>query len=393
MTFPSLFRVLAMAALLAGAAGCGRNGASAPPQMPPPEVSVVTLQAQPVVLTRELAGRTSPFLVAEVRPQVTGIIRQRLFTEGGQVKRGQALYQLDDATYRAAFASAEAAVARASATLNFARLNARRTGELTKVDAVSRQDNENAIAAREQAEAELKGAQAALQNARILLGYAKITAPIAGRIGKSTVTRGALVTANQPAALATVRQFDPIYVDVTQSASELLQLRREVEAGRLSSVEGVPVTILLDNGTPYAHPGRLTFADLNVDPTTGSFLLRIQVPNPDELLLPGMYVRAVLSVGQRSDAILVPQQAITRDPKGDASAMVVKADGTAEARTVQANRTIGDQWLIDSGLAAGDRVIFEGLQKVQPGMPVRAIEQPAAQSPAPTADGAQAAPH
>lgn len=393
MTFPFVFRVLAMAALLAGAAGCGRNGASAPPQMPPPEVSVVTLQAQPVVLTRELAGRTSPFLVAEVRPQVTGIIRQRLFTEGGQVKRGQALYQLDDATYRAALASAEAGVARARATLNFAQLNARRTGELAKVNAVSRQDNENAIAAREQAEAELKGAQAALQNARILLDYAKITAPIAGRIGRSTVTRGALVTANQPAALATVRQFDPIYVDVTQSASELLKLRREVEAGRMSSVEDVPVTILLDDGTPYAHSGRLTFADLNVDPATGSFLLRIQVPNPDELLLPGMYVRAVLSVGERSDAILVPQQAITRDPKGDATAMVVKADSMAEARTVQANRTIGDQWLVDSGLAVGDRVISEGLQKVRPGMPVRAIEQPAAQPSAATAGGAPTAPH
>lgn len=365
--------------------GCGDEGASsaqAPDQMPPQQVTVATLQSQPVVLTRELPGRTNPFLVAEVRPQATGIVRERLFTEGGQVDRGQPLYQLEDATYRAAVQSAEAAVARARATLESARLNARRTSELARVNAVSKQDNENAIAALRQGEADLKSSEAALQNARIALGYARINAPIAGRIGKSAVTAGALVTANQATPLATVQQFDPMYVDVTQSASELLQLRREVQAGTLSTPENVPVTILLEDGTPYPHPGRLTFADLSVDPGTGSVLLRVQVPNPDEWLLPGMYVRAIVSVGERPNAILAPQQAIRRDAKGDASAMVVGPDGKVEVRPVRTSRTIGDQWLVDEGLAAGDRVIVEGLQKVQPGAPVQATErQPPPQGP------------
>lgn len=359
-------------------AGCGdRNGAQpqAPAQMPPPQVTVVTLQPEPVVLTRELPGRTSPFLIAEVRPQVGGILRQRLFTEGSHVKRGQPLYQIEDATYRADVASRQAALARARATLESTRLNARRTSELAKVNAVAKQDEENAIAALRQAEADLKSAEAALQNARITLGYARINAPIAGRVGKSAFTVGALVTANQATPLATVQQFDPMYVDLTQSASELLQLRREIEAGKLGTTENVPVTILLEDGTPYAHPGKLTFADLSVDPGTGSFLLRVQVPNPEELLLPGMYVRAIIGVGRRDNAILAPQQAILRDPKGNASAMVVGADGKVEARAVQTSRTVGDRWLVDSGLAAGDRVIVEGLQKVRPGAPVQASER------------------
>ncbi|MDT3678607.1 MAG: efflux RND transporter periplasmic adaptor subunit [Burkholderiaceae bacterium] len=361
-------------------AGCGQDkggSAPAPAQMPPAQVTVVTLKPESVVLTRELPGRTNPFLVAEVRPQVTGIVRERLFTEGGRVRRGQALYQLEDATYRAAVQSAQAAVARANATLESARLNARRTGELAKVNAVSRQDNENAIAALRQGEADLKSAQAALENARIMLGYARINAPIGGRIGKSAVTAGALVTANQAAPLATVQQFDPMYVDVTQSASELLQLRREVQAGTVSAADDLPVTVLLEDGTRYSHPGKLTFADLSVDPSTGSFLLRVQVPNPDDWLLPGMYVRAIVSVGERQNAILAPQQAIVRDAKGNASAMVVTADNKVEARAVQASRTVGDRWLIDSGLAAGDRVVVEGLQKIRPGAPVQATERPA----------------
>ncbi len=371
------FRVLALSSLLlAGACGGDDGATQAPASPPPPEVTVVTLQPRPVMLTRELPGRTSPFLVAEVRPQVTGIVRERLFTEGSHVDRGQPLYQLEDATYRAEVASREAAVARAKATLESARLNARRTSQLAKVNAVSKQDNENAIAALRQAEADLQSAQAALQNAKITLGYARIHSPIAGRIGKSSVTVGALVTANQATALATVQQFDPMYVDVTQSANELLQLRRELEAGTLSRTENVPVTILLQDGTVYPHPGEFTFADLSVDPGTGSFLLRVEVPNPDQLLLPGMYVRAILSVGERPAAILAPQQAITRDPKGIANAMVVGADGKVESRAVQTSRTIGDQWLIDSGLAAGERVIVAGLQRVQPGLVVQATEQP-----------------
>jgi len=365
--------------------GCGQDNdgsTQATAQMPPAQVTVVTLKTESVVLTRELPGRTNPFLVAEVRPQVTGIVRERLFTEGSHVKRGQALYQLEDATYRAAVQSAQAAVARANATLESARLNARRASELAKVDAVSRQDNENAIAALRQAEADLKSTQAALENARITLGYARINAPIGGRIGKSAVTAGALVTANQAAPLATVQQFDPMYVDVTQSATELLQLRREVRAGTLKAARDLPVTIVLEDGTHYAHPGKLTFADLSVDPGTGSFLLRVQVPNPDEWLLPGMYVRAIVSVGERQNAILAPQQAIVRDAKGNASAMVVTPEGKVEPRPVQASRTVGDRWLIDSGLSAGDRVVVEGLQKIRPGAPVQATEKPATGKPA-----------
>ncbi|MCD6679814.1 MAG: efflux RND transporter periplasmic adaptor subunit [Burkholderiaceae bacterium] len=368
-------------------AGCGQDNADSaqapgPGQMPPAQVTVVTMKPESVVLTRELPGRTNPFLVAEVRPQVTGIVRERLFTQGSHVKRGQALYQLEDATYRAAVQSAQAAVARAKATLESARLNAHRTAELAKVNAISRQDNENAIAALRQSEADLKAAEAALENARITLGHARINAPIGGRIGKSAVTAGALVTANQATPLATVQQFDPIYVDVTQSATELLQLRREVRAGTLNAAEDLPVTILLEDGTRYSHPGKLTFADLSVDPSTGSFLLRIQVPNPDEWLLPGMYVRAIVSVGERQNAILAPQQAIVRDAKGNASAMVVTADNKVEARAVQASRTIGDRWLIDSGLAPGDRVVVEGLQKIRPGAVVQPTEKPATEKPA-----------
>lgn len=377
-------------------AGCGERNASqaqVPAQMPPPQVTVVTLHPESVVLTRELPGRTNPFLVAEVRPQVGGIVRARLFVEGGRVKRGQPLYQLEDGTYRADLASREASVGRAKATLESARMNARRTSELARVNAVSRQDDENAIAALRQAEADLKAAEAAVQAARITLGYARIDSPIAGRIGKSAVTVGALVTANQATPLATVQQFDPMYVDLTQSASELLRLRREIEAGTLSSIENVPVTILLEDGSRYPHPGKLTFADLSVDPGTGSFLLRVQVPNPEEMLLPGMYVRAIIGVGERANAILAPQQAIARDPKGNASAMVVGADGKVEARPVQTSRTVGDRWLVDSGLSAGDRVIVEGLQKVRPGAPVQASEQaPPSAKPAGGAGAAGAAP-
>ncbi len=374
--------LLSLSALLV--AGCGQDDGDSPQagaQMPPAQVTVVTLKPESVVLTRELPGRTNSFLVAEVRPQVTGIVRERLFTQGSHVKRGQALYQLDDAVYRAAVQSAQAAVARANATLESARLNARRTNQLAKVNAVSRQDNENAIAALRQAEADLKSAQAALENARITLGYARINAPIAGRIGKSSVTAGALVTANQASPLATVQQFDPMYVDVTQSATELLQLRREVRAGTLDSADDLPVEIVLEDGTHYAHPGRLTFADLSVDPGTGSFLLRVQVPNPDEWLLPGMYVRAIVSVGERQNAILAPQQAIVRDAKGNASAMVVTPENKVEVRAVQASRTIGDRWLVDSGLSAGDRVVVEGLQKIRPGAPVQATEKAATGQP------------
>ncbi|MGB6054584.1 MAG: efflux RND transporter periplasmic adaptor subunit, partial [Burkholderiaceae bacterium] len=254
------------------------------------------------------------------------------------------------------------------------RLNAKRTAELAKIDAVSRQDNENATAALAQAEADVKAAQAALQRSSIVLDYARITAPISGRIGKSSVTQGALVTANQAAALATVQQLDPMYIDLTQSSSELLQLRQELAAGTLTATRDVPVQILLEDGRRYPHDGKLAFSDVTVDPTTGSYSLRVTVPNPEQALLPGMYVRALLGSGQRDNALLVPQQGITRDPKGNATAMVVGKDNKVEPRAVQTSRTIGDKWLIDGGLVAGDRVIVAGLQKIGPGMPVQAVE-------------------
>jgi membrane fusion protein (multidrug efflux system) len=377
MFIPSPFLCRSLAVAVLGSlvlAACERPATAPAAGMPPAQVTVVTLKTQPVTLTRELPGRANASLVAEVRPQVNGIVKRRLFTEGGMVKPGQSLYQLDDATYQADLASAKAALARAQATLNTARLNAKRTAELVKIDAVSRQDNENATAALLQAEADVKAAQAAVQRNSIVLDYARISAPIGGRIGKSSVTQGALVTANQPTALATVQQVDPIHVDLTQSASELLQLRKELAAGTLTATRDVPVTILMEDGSRYPHPGKLAFADLSVDPATGSYTLRVTVPNPDQMLLPGMYLRAVVSSGKRADGVLVPQRGVTRDPKGNATAMVVNKDGKVESRQIKVSQTIGDQWLVESGLAAGDRVIVEGLQKIGPGMPVQASE-------------------
>jgi membrane fusion protein (multidrug efflux system) len=349
-----------------------------PPQQGAPAVTVVTLEPEPVELTRELPGRTNAWLMAEVRPQVTGIVKERLFTEGSLVEAGQPLYQLDDASYRADYNSARASLARAEATLEVARLNADRAAELIKTNTVSRQEYENTIAALRQAEADIGVARAAVASSRVELDYARITSPIAGRIGKSTVTQGALVTADQAQPLATVQQLDPIYVDLTQSSTELLQLRKAVAGGNVRGTESAPVTILLEDGTRYEHEGELSFTDVSVDRSTGSFSLRVIVPNPDHLLLPGMYVRAVLSNAVLEDGILVPQQGIARDAKGNASAMVVAADGTVEQRSVEVIRTIGDKWLVNSGLDAGDRVIVEGLQKVQPGMPVEANEAAAA---------------
>ena len=372
------WRPLALAAAVALLlAACG--GDAEQMQMPAPEVTVVTLQSQPVPLTRELAGRTVPFVVAEVRPQATGIVKQRLFEEGGKVAAGQVLYQLDDATYRAARDAAAANLARARASAESARLAAERSTELVAAKLVSQQDHERTIAAAAEAAADVAAYQAALQSAEVNLGYTRITSPIAGRAGKSAVTQGALVTANQEQALVTVQQLDPMYIDLAQSASELLQLRKDIEAGKLEQ-DGVGATLLLEDGSAYAHAGVLEFADVTVDPGTGSYALRVRVPNPDGLLLPGMYVRAVVELGVRPDGVLAPQQGITRDPKGNATAMVVGADGKVEARVVQASRTVGDQWLVDEGLQAGDRVIIEGLQKVRPGGEARAVE--AGQAPA-----------
>lgn len=376
MRIPSRAAIRGLAGLLVvvGAlSACGPDPGARPGDAAVP-VTVVTLQPQAVTLTRELTGRASPFLVAEVRPQVDGIVARRLFTEGGVVKAGEPLYQLDDAKYRADYESATASLAKARATLATAELAARRSAELVKIDAVSRQDDENATAALQQAQAEVLAAQAAADRARVVLGYARITSPIPGRIGKSNVTQGALVTANQSTPLATVQQIDPMYVDLTQSSAEFLELRRALARGTLQGPRDLPVKIELEDGTAYPEEGRLEFSDVTVDPATGSFGLRVVVPNPDQLLLPGMYVRAVLGEGTRPDALLVPQQGVTRDPTGRSTALVVGAEGKVEQRGIRVSRALGDRWLVEDGLAAGDRVIVEGLQKVQTGARVTATE-------------------
>jgi membrane fusion protein, multidrug efflux system len=366
---------------LTAVAACGQQE-GAPQGRGAVPVTVVTLATAPVVLHRELPGRTTPYLVAEVRPQVNGIVKQRLYTEGSAVKAGQPLYQLDDATYQADLASARAALARAEATLNTARLNSRRSADLFAINAVSKQEDENAAAALKQGEADVAAAAAAVRSAEVILGYARITAPIGGRIGKSSVTQGALVTANQDEPLATVQQLDPIYVDLTQSSAEWLSLRRELAAGRLEGTQDMPVAIVLEDGTPYAQPGKLAFSEVSVDPTTGSFALRVVVPNPEHILLPGMYVRAIVGTGTRQAGLLVPQQGIARDPKGHTTAMIVGQDGMVEVRPVRVSQAIGDKWLVEEGLAAGDKVIVEGLQKVQPGAPVQPTEAGATPPPA-----------
>ena len=361
--------VVSILAACSGDKGAPKQQAAAPP---PPEVGVVALSSDTVTLTRELQGRANPYLIAEVRPQVTGIVEKRAFTEGSRVKQGQLLYKLDDATLSADVVAAKAQLAKAEATAVAARLNAQRTAELAKIEAVSRQDNENAVAALRQAEADVAAAKATVARAEVLLGHASIKSPIAGRIGKSSVTQGALVTQNQAEPLARVQQLDPMYVDLTQSSAELLQLRRELQAGKAQPAD-TPVRIVLEDGTPYEHPGKLAFSDVTVDQATGNFQLRVIVPNPKNVLLPGVYVRALLGNAVRQNAVLVPQRAVARDPKGNATAMVLGPDDKVAARPVKVSRAIGDQWLVDEGLAAGERVIVEGLQKVKPGMVAKGV--------------------
>jgi membrane fusion protein (multidrug efflux system) len=380
---------VALVPLLLAACGGGKPPGGFPPGGPV-AVTVVTLKPAHVTLTRELPGRTSAFLVAEVRPQANGIIKERLFTEGAVVKQGQPLYQLDDAVYKAQYDSSLASLARAQAVAVSARLTAQRSADLAKVDAVSAQENETAVAALGQAEADVASARAAVETARVNLGYTRIVAPITGRIGKSSVTAGALAVANQDAAFATIQQLDPVYVEFSQSSSEWLRLQQDIEAGRLqAAAAGTRVAILLEDGTRYARDGRLLFTDVTVDPTTGSFILRAIVPNPAGRLLPGMYVRAVLDEGDLADGLLVPQQGITRDPKGEATALIVDANDKVEERPVVVSRTIGDAWLVERGLKAGDRVIIEGVQKVKRGARVAPAERGSAPG---AATGASAPP-
>jgi membrane fusion protein (multidrug efflux system) len=340
-----------------------------------PEVAVVAIQPQRVELTTELPGRTSPYRIAEIRPQVSGIVQKRLFQEGADVKAGQLLYQIDSAPFQVAHESARASLAKAQANLPSLKLKAERYKELLAEDAVSRQDYDDAAASVEQSRAEVEYWKAAVEAARINLGYTRVAAPISGRIGRSSITDGALVTAYQPAALAVIQQLDPIYVDVTQSSAELLRLRRNLESGRLSAdgETSRKVRLLLEDGTLYPQEGTLQFRDVTVDPTTGSFTLRIVVPNQRNLLLPGMFLRAVVQEGVMEQAILAPQQGIIRTPKGEPVAWVVDESGKVQQRPLTLNRTIGNAWLVSSGLSAGDRVIVEGMLNVRPGMVVKAV--------------------
>lgn len=366
----ALIGLLAVSSLLTA---CGEEAAV--PSRMTPQVTIVTLKSEPITLTRELPGRTSPFKVAEVRPQVNGIVKQQLFREGGRVEANQPLYQLDDAIYQADVDNARAILQRANAVMHIARLKADRSEELVSDGAVSKQENDSAEADLQAARADVAAAKAGLHRAEIQLAYARITSPITGRIGKSAVTQGALVTANQAAALATVQQLDPIYVDVTQSAAELVSLRRALEAGTLGDATHLPVRIFLEDGSEFEYKGRLEFAEASVDPSTGSVLLRVVVPNPDHMLLPGMYVRAIAGSGVLEKAILVPQEGIARDPNGTTSAMVVTEENIVAQRTVRVSRTIGNLWLVEEGLHTGDRVIVAGLQKIRPGAPVQASER------------------
>ena len=353
--------------------GCGQQTKGT--QTITPEVAVVTMQQEQVVITTELPGRTSASLVAEVRPQVNGIIQKRLFTEGSNVNAGQVLYQIDPAPYQAALDNARAGLSRSEANLSAIRLKAERLKELLVDKAVSQQDYDDAAAALKQTQADIQYWQATVETARINLKYTLITAPITGRIGRSNVTQGALVAAQQPTALATIQLLDPMYVDVPQSTAELQRLRYQMKEGHLdqNGENQKKVQLILESGTVYPLAGTLQFQDVTVDPTTGSVILRASFPNPNGILLPGMFVRAVLIEGVNEHAILVPQQAVTRNPSGNPFTLIVDAEGKVQQRMLTLDRAMGDKWLISSGLVSGDRVIVEGMQKVQPGASVKVV--------------------
>jgi len=376
---------------LLGMVGASLGCRSKPAPRPIPEVAVQTVLPERAVLTTELPGRTSAFLIAEIRPQVNGLILQRLFQEGSNVQAGSTLFQIDPAPYQAALDQANAALAVAESGLPSIHSRAERLKSLVKIHAVGEQDAEEAEAAYQKAIASVAAAKAAADAARINLTNTPIKAPISGRTGMSSVTVGALVTAYQPMALVTVQQLDPIYVDVTQSSSDLLKLRRSLEGGKLKSghESARKAKLLLEDGTPYPLEGKLQFRDVTVDPSTGAVTLRLVFPNPKHVLLPGMFVRATLEDGVDDQALLVMQQGVTRDTKGNAVALVLDKSDKVEQRILVVDRAIGDKWLVTGGLAAGDRVIVEGLQKIRPGLTVKAVPYaPQAQGGAP-AVGAQ----
>lgn len=366
---------------------CSDHSKAAQAPQPVPLVVVQTLEVKDVPLQTELPGRTSAFQVAEVRPQVGGIILARKFQEGGLVKAGEPLYQIDPARYRAQLESAKAMLAKAQATVASTQARNARFNELVEIDAVSKQERDDAKAAMLQAQAELAAAKAAVETAQINLDYTQVKSPISGRIGRSTATTGALVAAGQAEALATVLTLDPIYVDLTQSSLELLKLKQDMEAGTLKKGQSSqPVKLIMENGKPYPLEGKLQFSEVNVDPTTGSVTLRAVFPNPEGLLLPGMYVNAVLTQGTRPNAILVPQKSVTRNGKGEAVAMVLNKDNVVEMRVLKTDYTLGPDWVISSGVQAGERVIVEGVQKVKPGAKAEvSAAEPKAQQSSPSA--------
>lgn len=370
---PSLvvaFGILLISLVLSG---CGKSGGA--PQGGAPEVAVVVMQYERVPIITELPGRTSAYLMAEVRPQVNGIVKERLFTEGSDVKAGDVLYQIDPAAYQAAFDNASASLARVEANLLPVRSKVERYKELVAIKAVSQQEYEDVSATLMQVEADIKFWKASVESARINLGYTRITAPIAGRTGKSNVTVGALATANQGSAFTTIQKLDPVYVDAIQSSANLLALKRNLISGKIKG-DGpgqARVKLLLEDGTPYPAEGSLKFSDVTIDPSTGSFILRMVFPNPKYTLLPGMYVRALVQEGVAEQAILVPQQGVSRDPKGNPVVLVVDAENKVQPRMIKTDRAIGDKWLVAAGLKPGDQIIVEGIQKVRPGTTVKVV--------------------
>ncbi|WP_272867634.1 efflux RND transporter periplasmic adaptor subunit [Solidesulfovibrio carbinoliphilus] len=354
-------------------AGCDRNPNGQAPR-PTPEVSTVTIAPQKVLLSTELSGRTSAFRIAEIRPRVNGLIEKRLFAEGSNVKAGQILYQIDIAPFEAAFNNATAALAEAQAKLPATRSRAERYKNLLRHSALSQQDYDDAASSLNQLLANINSLQASVETARINLGYTKVTAPISGRIGKSSVTDGAIVTAYQATALAAIQQLDPIYVDVPQSTAEMLRIKTRLKQG-LVDPEGKDhnkVSLIQEDGTPYPLEGTLQFSDVSVDPTTGSVIVRLVFPNPDGEILPGMFVKAIIKEGVNNQAILLSQQGVSRDSKGNPFALIVNAENKVERRDLILDRAIGNDWLVTSGLAPGDRVIVEGLQMLRPGTQVKA---------------------
>lgn len=354
--------------------GCDDKEVKAP--LPQPHVGVVTLKAEPLQVTTELPGRTDAYRVAEVRPQVGGIILKRNFAEGSDIRGGESLYQIDPAPYKAAYDSAQGELAKAVAAAKLAHLTVQRDKPLVGDHYVSQQEFDTAVANAQQADADVQAARANVETARINLAYTKVTSPIDGRIGQSNVTEGALVTTEQANALATVQQLDPIYVDVTQSSNDFIRLKQAVIQGSLEkSALQTQVTLVMENGQAYPLKGQLQFSDVSVDESTGSITIRALFPNPQHDLLPGMFVRARIDEGMQKDALLVPQQGVARNPRGEATVMLVNAKSQVEVRNVTAAQAIGDKWLVTEGLHSGDRVIVSGLQKIRPEMTVKAEEQ------------------